>query len=92
MDNEIKNNSEEQKKENSKFFYAISLGLELGFMIAIPLILFVLGGLYVDRIFNTTPLFLILGLLLNVIFTIFEVKKIILPFLEKRSRNNKNIQ
>jgi F0F1-type ATP synthase assembly protein I len=79
---------------NSKSARALSMGLELGFLIAFPLILFLLAGLWLDKKFGTLPLFIIIALILNMIFTVFNVKKIILPFLEKRSQkkidNNNN--
>jgi F0F1-type ATP synthase assembly protein I len=70
-----------------KIFYALSLAAELGFLIAAPLIIFLLLGLYLDRKFGTMPLFIIIALLLNLIVTFFEVKNLILPFLEKRSKS-----
>jgi F0F1-type ATP synthase assembly protein I len=79
------------EKTTPKFFSAIYLGLELGFLIAVPLIIFLLGGLWLDKKMQTTPLFLILGLLLNFGITMIEVKKLILPFLEKRSQGKTEI-
>ncbi len=79
------------EKSTPKFFYAVSLGVELGFLIAVPLIIFLLAGLYFDRKLGTMPLFTIVALLLNSVVTVFEVKNLILPFLEKRSqKNNEN--
>jgi F0F1-type ATP synthase assembly protein I len=75
---------------NSKSAQALSMGLELGFMIALPLIIFLVAGVFIDKKFGTLPLFTIVALVLNMIFTIFNVKKIILPFLEKRSQKNNN--
>lgn len=90
---EIENKIDEKKegkKSSFGFAYAASLGLELGFMIAVPLVIFLLGGLYLDKKFGTLPLFLIIALVLNMIVSVIEVKKLILPFLEKRSQKNKN--
>lgn len=67
---------------------AMVLGLELGFLMAIPLIIFLLLGLWLDRKFDTMPLFVIVCLLAGLAVVFWEVKKIILPFLEKRSKNN----
>ncbi len=85
----------DNKKEKNNFFYAVTLGLELGFLIAAPLILFLLVGLFLDKKFDTVPVFLILFIVLGIIATIFEIFYLILPFLEKRSQkktnnNNKN--
>ena len=80
------------EKPTPKFFYAVSLGAELGFLIAVPLIIFLLLGLYLDRKLGTMPLFIIIALLLNSAVTVFEVKNLILPFLEKRSQNKNDNQ
>ena len=67
---------------------AMVLGLELGFLIAIPLIVFLILGLWLDRKFDTMPLFVIVCLLAGFAAVIIEVKQVILPFLEKRSKKN----
>lgn len=75
----MKNNS-----QKTKFLYALSLGLELGFLIVLPLIFFLFLGLFLDRQFKTAPLFLIFLIILSIIVTIFDVRYLILPFLEKK--------
>lgn len=61
-----KNHNEQPKKGNknplSFLAFASMLG-ELGFLIAIPLVIAILAGLYLDRKFHTLPLFVILGML-----------------------------
>lgn len=42
----------------------ISLSLQLGFTIALPLIVLAIAGRVLDRIFETTPLFLLSGIVL----------------------------
>ena len=79
---------ENTKNKNStpKDFSAVALGLELGFIISIPLVLFLLAGIFLDKKFGTLPLFLIAGILLSAIVTIVGVRNLLLPFLDKRSR------
>ena len=88
----IKNMPDTPNQENKigENLYAVSLGLELGFLIAVPLVIFLLLGVFLDRKFGTMPLFLMIGLLLNVVVTVTGVKNLLLPFLEKRSQNNKS--
>lgn len=74
------------KQEKGKFFYAVSLGSELGFMIALPLVLFLFLGVYLDKKFETLPIFIITFTVLSIVFTFFELRYFILPFLEKRSK------
>jgi F0F1-type ATP synthase assembly protein I len=88
----MQNNSRQTIKNT--WVAAFALGTEMGFMIAIPLVVFVAGGVFLDKKLGTLPLFLIIGILLNLAVTIVGTKKLILPFLEKRSQNktdnNKN--
>lgn len=66
----------------------MAVGLELGFAIAVPLVGFLLFGLWLDRRIGTTPLFMIVFLLVGLAAVVIEVKQLILPFLEKRSKKN----
>jgi F0F1-type ATP synthase assembly protein I len=72
-------------KERGKLLYAISLGSLIGFSLVIPAILFLLFGVYLDRKFQTSPIFLFSGVILGICVAFYETKKLILPFLEKRS-------
>ena len=55
----------------------ISLSLQLGFTIALPLVVLAIGGRILDKKFQTSPLFLILGLLSALIIsTILLYQKI----------------
>lgn len=48
---------------------------QLGFEIAIPLVAFALGGRWVDKYLNTSPLFLLLGMSISVVLTTFLVAR-----------------
>lgn len=74
----------------NQFFRALSLGLELGFLIVAPLVGFLLLGLFLDRKLGTTPIFLISLVILSLIVSFVEVRLLILPFLEKRSQTKIN--
>lgn len=65
------------------------LGLELGFLIALPLAGCLLAGLWLDKRFGTLPLFTIVFIIASLFASVLEVVKIILPFLEKRSQKNR---
>jgi F0F1-type ATP synthase assembly protein I len=80
------------KNINNKknFGQAIFLGSELGFLIALPLVVCVLLGLFFDQKSGKFPLFLVLFILIGIILTVIDVYKLVLPFLEKRSFNNKD--
>lgn len=50
------------KKEQSAWVLALSVAYELGYLIAIPIVIFAFGGAYADRHFGTSPLFLLVGI------------------------------
>lgn len=74
------------------FLYALSLGMGLGLLVAVPLVVFLLLGLFLDKKLNTLPLFLIIFILLSLAVAAYEVRNLILPFLEKRSQKKNNKQ
>jgi len=47
----------------------IAFAFDVGMAVAVPLVVLALGGRYIDKTFGTSPLFLILGLLLSIIST-----------------------
>jgi len=70
----------------SKFLYALSLGLELGFLISLPLVFFLILGIFLDKKFQTFPIFLISSIMLGLAATVVNIYYLVLPFLEKRSQ------
>lgn len=70
-------------KRNFKFFYLLSLALQLGFFIVIPLIGFLLLGIFLDKKLSTSPLFIIILLILDLIFIFFEIRYYLKPILKK---------
>lgn len=57
----------EKNKENALTFATLaSMVGELGFIIAIPLIITILAGIWLDKKLNTIPLFMIVGILLAI--------------------------
>ncbi|MFZ3057607.1 MAG: AtpZ/AtpI family protein [Minisyncoccales bacterium] len=81
--------SQPQPPKNTNIGYALSMGSQLGFLIAFPLIVCVLIGVMIDKKMNTFPWFILLMVLVGIGLTIIDVYKIVIPFLEKRSGNNK---
>lgn len=72
--------------QRSKIFYAISLGLEMGFLVAIPLVVFLFVGTFLDKKFQTTPLFLGISVIFSFLVMFLELRFLVLPFIEKRSQ------
>ncbi len=55
----------------------LELGVQFGLIIALPLISFLLLGLWLDRRLGTLPLFLFIGIVLASILSAVALKKLI---------------
>ena len=77
-----------KEKNRFNFFYAIILATQLGFLIAIPLVVILFISAFLDKKLKTFPLFIIVGTLLSLIVTFLETRYYFLPFLEKKNRKN----
>jgi F0F1-type ATP synthase assembly protein I len=80
---------DDKPNNQNKLALAMALGLELGFAMAIPLVVFLLLGIWFDRKLGTMPLFTIVLLLAGLVAVVVEVRYLIMPFLEKRSQKGK---
>lgn len=77
----------ENKKEKSVFLQALSLSWELGYIIAIPLVAMALGGRFLDDKYDSSPIFLLSGILLAVLISgilVFKKSKRILEEASKK--------
>jgi len=86
-----------KKKDNfpqkrGSLWLSLSLAWQLGYLIIGPLIIFVLGGQLLDKILKTSPLFLLLGIIIafslttvGIYFKLTKILKII-----EREAENKN--
>jgi F0F1-type ATP synthase assembly protein I len=52
---------------NRSMFQALGLAWELGYTIAIPLVILAFGGRLLDRTLDTSPWFLLAGVLLSIV-------------------------
>jgi len=71
--------------------YVLGLGMQFGLMVAITLAGFLMGGVYLDKLLHTKPLFMILGIIMGFAGAGTEVRYVVLPILEKNQKvtNNK---
>lgn len=82
-----------ENDQKKSFLYALGLGTQMGLLVALPLIVFLFLGIFLDKKFDTAPLFLISLVIFSIVITIFDVRCLILPFIEKNSqKNNQNNQ
>lgn len=64
---------DEKKPKPEKSWSAVSLAWELGYTIAVPLVVFALAGRFLDRKLGTTPFLLLAGILLAIVATTWLV-------------------
>ncbi|MFA4873347.1 MAG: AtpZ/AtpI family protein [Patescibacteria group bacterium] len=68
-------NTDEGKKERSTLWQALSLAWNLGYLIAVPLVVFALLGRFLDKRFGTSPLALLVGIFISLVVTTIGVYK-----------------
>ena len=73
-----------QKNINIRYVLGMSSGL--GFLLSIPLAVSIFLGVMIDKKLETFPIALIISVLIGMGLTIVNLYKIIIPFLEKRSK------
>lgn len=79
-----------KSQENPKLAYAISLVGQLGFYIAVPLIVSILAGRYFDKkIFSGEYVLTLIFPLLGGIFSIWQIYKLILSLMEDNGDKKK---
>ena len=62
----------------------INLGLKLGLLIVLPLVGFLLLGVWLDSLMKTSPWCMLAGVLIGIIVAIILVCKVIIPYLDKK--------
>jgi F0F1-type ATP synthase assembly protein I len=65
----------EEKKVKSNLGVALELAFNLGYLIIIPMILFGVGGVILDKYLGTTPIFIFVGFLLGMTSAIIVIFK-----------------
>ena len=68
-------------------FYAIDLGIQLGLMVALPMVGFLALGVFLDRKLGTSPTFIIASVVVGLTVSILDISYFILPFLNKKVQN-----
>ena len=62
----------------------------MGWYVAVCIVIGVLAGLWLDRKFETSPVFLLAGTLLGVVTAFYGMYKLMAPFLQDSSQNRTN--
>ncbi len=61
--------TKKEKKERSAMWLALDIAYQLGYLIALPIVVLGFGGAWMDKKFLTSPLFLLIGITLSFIIT-----------------------
>jgi len=69
------------KKPSPSVWESLGALSGMGFAIAIPIAIGVIGGTYLDGLVHTKPLFLLLGLLLGLIVGVFGAYRLLKRFM-----------
>ena len=67
----------------------IALALSLGFSVAVPLAVFVVGGVGLDSLLKTSPLFVLLGIFLGLFSASYSFWRLIVLSEAKNNRSKK---
>ena len=78
-----KNNSQKEKFDS---FYALSLVGQVGYAVAIPLLIFTGGGVLLDKQFGTKPTYTLVGLIVGMVVSFFSLYQLLKPFLTKKGK------
>lgn len=69
--------------KTDKSFSALGLAWELGYTIAVPLVILALGGRYLDKKLGTAPWLLLAGILISIVVSSWAVYKKTLDIIGK---------
>lgn len=65
------------------FFHPLAFAWELGYTIAVPIVVLALGGKFLDRYFGTGPILLLVGIFISILLTSFLVYRKAKRFLSR---------
>lgn len=73
----------EKAPKPEKSWSAVSLAWQLGYTIAVPLVVFALAGQYLDKKLGTAPWLLLIGILVSIAVSSWAIYKKTLDIIEK---------
>ncbi len=77
-----------KKNTGLKFSYAISLATQLGFVTMASIGGFLMLGMWLDEKMNTSPIMLIIGIIVGISVTIYEAHHLIKPLITPDKDNH----
>ena len=82
----MKKITQNEKKDVFEIAYAVSLITQIGVVVSAITISFIYSGYYLDKQFDKSPTFVILGALLAFIFSMYGVYRLVLPISKKKEK------
>ena len=79
----------QEKREKNQAWSALSLAWQLGYSIAIPLVILALVGRLLDKKFDTSPWLLLAGVILSLVVSTFAVYYKTIKILSETEQKNK---
>lgn len=76
----------QKSDERSQLF---GLSLQMGYLIAIPLVAFALAGRFIDKIFASSPLFFLIGVLVAIVLSTILVYRKTTALLKETEKTEK---
>jgi F0F1-type ATP synthase assembly protein I len=58
-----------QNSQKTSYWQALGIAWELGYVIAVPIVIFALGGRMLDKHFHSSPWLLLAGILISIILS-----------------------
>lgn len=81
--------STENDQEKTEVISLVGFALELGYSIALPLVICTLVGKYIDNQLGTSPLFLLIGMVCAAVVSVFFVYRKVKYILKDVSKKSK---
>lgn len=78
----------EEIRQTDSQWSVFSLAMELGYLIAIPLVVFALAGRFVDKKLDTSPWIFLAGICISIVLTTYLVHKKTVSVLDNDSEEN----
>ncbi|MEK7673228.1 MAG: AtpZ/AtpI family protein [Patescibacteria group bacterium] len=86
--------TQETQQDKEKQWSIYSLALNLGYMIITPILIFGVGGVFLDKYLGTFPLFVFIGFFLAISSGIgivyYKMKDLIQPIPKPKAKSDKN--
>ena len=74
------------EQKESKSWYAIGLVFQLGFSLALPLVVGTAGGAWLDKKFSASPLFTLIGLMVGLSIAGYTFYIDMLPLIKRNKK------